>query len=346
MYLGNLGRLVRWFENVENGKAWVRSGVLVRWAFGLGAYVPGEVTVRKINPELWLLLFLVVIAAMLNFLVASQRMALVFYFLPTLFSAYYFGRRHATLTALASIILVVLLIYTNPGMFTRRAELPFDARYFDLAVWGGVLMVAGYATGTLHEANQKTLREMEEGYDGMLVILQSFLANQKYSETHAYRIAMCATKIGESMGLDVESADDIRTAALLFNLKELGITNEVLSKAAQASEVELARGEKKRSRSISKGGSLAGSIRRAIPIFLTERQLRQTGGRTDGAPLEVQILALAEEYEALISGQRGAKMSPSQARQEVIRRSSGRYDSMILEGFAKAFGGNASGAGG
>ena len=67
---------------------------------------------RKINPELWLLLFLVVIAAMLNFLVASQRMALVFYFLPTLFSAYHFGRRHATLTALASIVLVVLLIST------------------------------------------------------------------------------------------------------------------------------------------------------------------------------------------------------------------------------------------
>ena len=36
-------------------------------------------------------------------------------------------------------------------------------------------MVAGYATGTLYEHNQKTLCEMEEGYDGMLVILQKFL---------------------------------------------------------------------------------------------------------------------------------------------------------------------------
>ena len=75
---------------------------------------------RKINPELWLLLFLVLIAAMLNFLVASQRMALVFYFLPTLYSAYHFGRRHATLTAVASIVLVVLLVFANPGMFRRH----------------------------------------------------------------------------------------------------------------------------------------------------------------------------------------------------------------------------------
>jgi hypothetical protein len=102
-------------------------------------------------------------------------------------------------------VLGVLLVYINPAMFTRRTELPFDARYFDLAVWGGVLMVSGYATGTLYEHNQKTLREMAEGYDGMLVILQSFLANQKYSETHAYRLAMCATKIGETIGLDAGS---------------------------------------------------------------------------------------------------------------------------------------------
>src|ERR1700680_166891 len=176
---------------------------------------------------------------MLNFLVASQRMALVFYFLPTLFSAYHFGRRHATLTAVASIALVVLLAFLNPMVFTRHVELPCDARWFDLALWGGVLMVAGYVTGTLYERNQKTLREMEDGYDGMLTILQNFLANQKYSDAHAYRIAMCAIRVAETLGLDSGSVEDIRTAALLFNLKELGISIEVISKAAQGTHEDL-----------------------------------------------------------------------------------------------------------
>jgi len=301
--------------------------------------------VRKINPELWLLLFLVIIAAMLNFLVASQKMALVFYFLPTLYSAYHFGRRHATLTAVASVVLVVLLAYTNPAMFTRKVDLPFDARWFDLTVWGGVLMVAGYATGTLYERNQKMFREMEEGYDGMLVILQNFLANQKYSEAHAYRISMCATKIAEAMGLDGGSVDDIRTAALLFNMKEMGITNDVLCKAAQVSQEDLEAGKKNSGKALPKVGGAAGSLRRAIPIFLAERQLRQTGGKPDDVSLEVQVLVLAEEYEALTSGQRGAKMSPSQAGQEVIKRATSRYDSMVLDGFTKAFGGQAAGAG-
>jgi hypothetical protein len=300
--------------------------------------------VRKINPELWLLLCLVVIAAMLNFLVASQRMVLVFYFLPTLYSAYHFGRRHATLTAVASITLVALLIFANPSMFSRRFDLPF-ARWFDLAVWGGTLMIAGYSTGTLYEVNQKSLREMEDGYDGMLAILQNFLANQKYSDTYAYRISMCATEIAEGVGLDSASVEDIRTAALLFNLKEMGVTNEVLCKAAQVSEHDLHQGKQTSGKATTTAGSLAGSLRRAIPIFLSQRQLKQNGEKTADASLEVQILALAEEYEGLTSGQRGTKMSPSQARQELIKRAANRYDSLVLNGFTKAFGSQTAVAG-
>ena len=303
-----------------------------------------SVSVRKINPELWLLLFLVVIAAMLNFLVASQRMALVFYFLPTLYSAYHFGRRHATLTAVASIVLVVLLVCLDPAMFRRHVEVALGI-WFDIAVWGGVLMVAGYATGTLYEKNQKSLREMEEGYDGMLVILQNFLANQKYSETHAYRISMCATKIAEAAGLDAKSLEDIRTAALLFNMKDLGISNEVLIKAAQVSQEDLRQGRKSQSKISSKAGTSGSSLRNAIPIFLTERQLRQEGGKIEDAQLEVQVLAIAEEYEALTSGQRGTKLSPSQAAQEVVKRAGNRYDSLVVNGFSQAFGESSNAAG-
>ena len=297
---------------------------------------------RKINPELLLLLFLVLIAAILNFLVASQRMALVFYFLPVLFSAYYLGRRHATLTAFASVVLVVAMASLNPAMFNHRVDLPF-AKWLDLAVWGGVLIVAGYATGTLYEKNQKTLVEMEEGYDSMLTILQNFLANQKYSDSHAYRISMCATRLAEGVGLDTGSVEDIRTAALLFNMKELGITNEVLCKAAQFSQEDLRQG-KNVEKTLSKGSAMGGSLRRAIPIFLEERQFRQTGGNPDDASFEVQILVLAEEYEAMTSGQRDRKMSPTQAAQEVMKRAEGRYDSMIVNAFSSIFAGQAEAA--
>jgi len=287
---------------------------------------------------------MVLIAAMINSLVASQRMALVFYFLPTLYSAYNFGRRHATLTALSSVILVVLLTYLNPAMFSHHIEhLPIDPRWFDLTVWGGILVIAGYAMGTLYERNQKSLHELKDGYDGMLVILQQFLSNQKYSEAHSYRISMYATKIAESLGLDSESTEDVHTAALLRNLSELGIGNEILYKAANLSQEDLEKGVQKRGKTAAK--VMGGSLRRAIPILVGQQQLVRSGSNPADAAIEVQILALAEKFESLISGTSGGKMSPAQAVESIAKGFGTKYDSMIVDAFVKAFGQQAQGAG-
>ena len=69
----------------------------------------------KTNTEFWLILSLFVLAALLNFAVSSHRMVLGFYSLPTLFSAYAFGRRHAVLTAFASVFLVGIIVYQQPA---------------------------------------------------------------------------------------------------------------------------------------------------------------------------------------------------------------------------------------
>lgn len=65
----------------------------------------------RINQELWLVLSLFVIAGLFNWLVASHRMILGLYTLPTIFSAYVYGRRHAVLTASASIFMVLILLW-------------------------------------------------------------------------------------------------------------------------------------------------------------------------------------------------------------------------------------------
>ena len=75
------------------------------------------------------------------------------------------------------------LTYLNPSLFIRRADyVPVDSRWIDITVWGGVLVVSAYAMGTLYERNQKSLKELKDGYDGMLVILQQFLGNQKQAK--------------------------------------------------------------------------------------------------------------------------------------------------------------------
>lgn len=301
---------------------------------------------RKTNKELLLLLFLVVIAAMIHFLVASQAIALVFYFLPTLYSAYYFGRRHATLTACASVGLVVLLTYLNPAMFTLRAEnLPIDSRWFDIAVWGGVLVVAAYAMGTLYERNQKSLKELKDGYDGMLVILQQFLSNQN-SDADSCRLSSHVIKIAEALGLDPESSEDLRTAAQLSKVNQIGISNEILYKAANLSEEDLEKGMRKIDDARATNAQLmGGSLRRAIPILVAAQQLNKTEADPADSIVEVQILNLAEKFEALTNAAGLAKMPSSQVVERIAKESDGKYDSMIVDAFVKAFGQKAQAAG-
>jgi hypothetical protein len=296
---------------------------------------------KKVNPELWLLLFLVVIAAGLNFLVASQPMTLMFYFLPTLYSAYCFGRRHATLTAIASVVLVVLLTYVNPRVLVRPITLPADARWFDLTIWGGILVVSSYAMGTLYERNQKSLQEVRSGYEGILVILRQFFSNQTYSESRPFRISVYATQIAKSLGLDSESTEDLRTATLLQNLNDAGITNEILYKAADMTHQDVADGMRKRNKATAE--TMGGSLRRAIPILVAGQQLIKSGNSAADAPVEVQILVLAENYELLVNGP-GRKLSPEEAQEAILSNTAQKYDSLIVDAFSKAFGKQAKAA--
>jgi hypothetical protein len=302
--------------------------------------------VKKVNKELLLLLFLVGIAAMIHFLVASQTVSLVFYFLPTLYSAYYFGRRHATLTACASVILVGLLTYLNPAMFNRRVDsMALGSRWFDLTVWGGVLVVSAYAMGTLYERNQKSLTELKGGYDGMLVVLQQFLGNQKGSEAGSFRVSAYAVKIAETLGLDGESTEDLRTASLLRNVNEIGISNEILYKAANLTEEELEQSMRKAGGSKATQAQLmGGSLRRAIPILVAAQQLRKDGASPADSIIEVQILNLAEHFESQVTAAAG-KITSGQMVEKIAKESEGKYDSMIVDAFVKACGQKALAAG-
>jgi HD-GYP domain-containing protein (c-di-GMP phosphodiesterase class II) len=314
-----------------------KGGDVVAWRLGI---------VRKINKELWLLLSLVLIAAMIHFLVASQAVVLVFFFLPTLYSAYHFGRRHATLTACASVCIVILLTYVNPAVFNRRTEaISLDSRWFDITVWGGVLVVTAYAMGTLYEQNLKSLKELKDGYDGMLVILQQFLRHQKNSEADSFRVPSYATKIADALGLDPESSEDLRTAALLRNVNEIGISNEILYKAANLSEEELEEAMRKGNRDgATQAQLMGGSLRRAIPILVAAQQLHVSGASPADSIVEVQILNLAEKFDSQVNGSNG-KTTSAQAVEAIVKDSASDYDSMIVDAFVKAFGQKTQAAG-
>ena len=295
-----------------------------------------------VNRELWLLLSLFGIAALTNFLVSSHSVMLNFYVLPTIFSAYFYGRRHAVSTALASILLIVLLAYFNSSLFSAAAFAVEGERWFSVIAWGGSLVLTAVAMGTLYEKDKTKLRELRQTYHGVLMILRQFTAKDQYTQNHSYRVAIFATRIAGEMGFSEERIEDVRAAALLHDIGKLDISREILYKAARLTEEEYTEMRQHVSKGVGFLEPVGGSLRRVLPIILFHHEHYDGSGYQEKSgediPLEARILAVADAYDAIVSDRPYRKGSaPFEAKEIIEKRSGIDFDPQVVKAFLAAF---------
>lgn len=317
-------------EGTQNVKLGLRSPIMRR--------------LEEINKELLLILSMVLIAGVMNYMVAAQQMLLSFYSIPTLFSAYYYGRRHAVLTAFASILLVGLLAHYNSDLFGGK-ETTFrfvDDCWYEFTIWAGILLITAYAMGTLYEQNKRRMDELRRTYQGLLMILRQFISKDQYTENHCYRVSIYAANIAAYLGFSLERIEDVRSAALLHDIGKLDINRELLYKAARLSQEEY----KKIKCHVQKGVEMLQPLRdplgRIIPIILAHHDKYDGSGyhNTQGEdiPLEARILAVADVYDSLISDRPYRKAISSFEAKAIIAKGSGTdFDPIVVEAFLKAF---------
>jgi len=299
----------------------------------------------KITKEAVLLLSLLLIAAMLQFFAQSLPMAICFYFLPTLYSAYYFGRRHATLTAFASVFLVAAMDFLNNLMPTHRVLVLPGERLFNVAIWAGVLVITGYAMGSLYERSQAATEDMRESFGSLLLVLQHFVASQKHNNSETQRVVDASVNIAEAMGLGSERVELLRSAVLLRDLNELGVSNDILYKAADVTHAQVVASFRKPRKNDARKEAMGNSLRRVLPIIVAEQILEAQGARTANVPIEAHILAVADAYQKLTNSAHGKALSPAQAEKEIVAGAGAKFDAGVVEAFVKAFAERARGAG-
>jgi len=298
---------------------------------------------KDINRELWLILSLFLIALLLNSLVSMHRMVLGFYVIPTLFSAYFYGKRHATMTAVASICLVTLTTYFNPTLFNMSAGNTLaDSRWFDIAMWGGTLIVIAYTMGSLYDRKEAHLRELRETYNGVLIILRQFISKDKYTQNHSYRVALYAAKIAFALKLDSERIEDVRAAALLHDIGKLDISRELLYKAASLTKEEMSAVQAHVPFGTDMLRPVGGSLKRVIPIVLAHHDKFDGSGyhptRGQEIPIEARIISVADVYDALTSDRPYRKAIPPFEAKEIICKGAGtQFDPRVVEAFVSVF---------
>ena len=296
----------------------------------------------QVNRELWVVLTMFVIAGMLNFVVASGSAVLYFYMLPTLFSAYVYGRRHAVLTAFASVFMAVLVLWQNPSLLTNGMGTTGQRAWFDVAAWGGILVVMGYVMGTLYERSEQRTAELRQTYQGLLMILRQFISNDKYTQNHSYRVSVYSAIIATQMGLPSREVEDIRAAGLLHDIGKLEISRDLLHKAARLTKEEYEEVQSHVARGVKILQPVGASLGSIIPIILGYHDKFDGNGYNltagEDIPMGSRILAVADNYDALTSDRPYRKaMSPWDAK-EIIEKGSGKdFDPEVVKAFLQSF---------
>ena len=299
----------------------------------------------KIVKETILLVSLFLIAGLVQFYAQSLPMALCFYFLPTLYSAYHFGRRHATLTAFACVFLVVLLDFITKLLPAHPVLTLPGERLFNFAIWAGILVVVGYGMGTLYERKQAMTADIRESFSGLLSAMQHFMACDKLASQENQRIALAASQMGEVMGLGSDRLELMRSAVMLRDMSKLGITNDILYKAADMSREEAVASFRKQPKGDSRAQAAGNSLRRVIPIMIAQQIVQDQGARSVNVPLEAHILAVADAYQKLISGSGGKALSPRQAEEQIAADAGQKFHTGVVEALIKIMDSRARGAG-
>jgi len=155
-------------------------------------------------------------------------------------------------------------------------------------------------------------------------------------------IAESAAAVAQELGLPAGEIERIRTASLLHDLGKLAIPDEILSKPSGLNESEW--------RIVTEHPKIgqvvleqAGALRDAATIVLHHHEWYDGRGYPHGLtgqqiPVGARIVAVADAYEAMVSGRPyRAAVSHESALQELRRHAGLQFDPEIVEQFVALF---------
>ncbi|PIE58849.1 MAG: hypothetical protein CSA33_01490 [Desulfobulbus propionicus] len=258
-------------------------------------------TLTRLGKELGIMVAMLIAVGLLNFTLASQYLLLGFFTVPTILSAFFFGRNQAVLTAFLSILLVIIVSLIHPEKFTSYTGVGLggDNQWYHILSWGSILLLTAYLMGRLYELHQQKIMELRRAYQGILLLLGHVITLDDNKEDHCFRVSIYAAKIAREYGMSDDDIADIRSAALLHDIGRPDISREVFLKASfLASESTDSKTEEPNRKENN-------PLSRILPLLVsnypgvTDPVARKSS--TNTLPVGTQILAIADRYDTLIN---------------------------------------------
>jgi len=252
----------------------------------------------------------------LAFLVQYKFSFLNFFFLPVILSGYFLGRNRAVLTAVFSVLFVILyLVYfeliTGPKNFFMFHEV------VNLVTWGSLLILTGALIGSFSEQREAKLDKLRTAYVGTLEIMLKYLESIDEATPPAQRVARIAGRIAAAAGLETSEIENIKSASLLSVAGDLSSSLPLfveMTDFLRSEEDALASSLDDRTKVMLRStSSLLNEIQPLLRAFYTHYVQQRDSLDKDlaGIPLGSSIMALAQVYDRIAT-----RSAPFQGRDE------------------------------
>jgi putative nucleotidyltransferase with HDIG domain len=278
-----------------------------------------------------------------TYFIDEKAIILNFYYLPVLVSSYLLGRRLGLLTAVLSILVVMLFALILPEKFFESPDL--WKNFAVLSSWGGFLILASIVVGTLYDLRERHLLDLKRAYVGILEILAKYLeSTDRYTRGHSMRVSELAMEIAIAMELPRKEVENIRVAGLLHDIGKIEISGEILRKAADLTVEERELIDTHAARGANLLSSVGGVLKEVVPIVLAHHKyfmsaLEEETKDLAKMPLGARIVAVADTFDAMTTDRPYRKgMPPWKALEEIVDKSGKQFDPQVVEAFKRVSG--------
>jgi putative nucleotidyltransferase with HDIG domain len=288
-----------------------------------------------------ILVVIILLAAFMgSYFVEEKFIILNFYYLPVLTAGYFLGRRMGLLTAVFSILVVVISALLFSQSFLGKQE--FVNTLIQLMSWGGFLILASVAVGTLYEENERRLQDLRDAYIGILEILSKYLeSTDRYTKGHSVRVSEWAMEIAVAMGLHRGEVENIRVGGLLHDNGKIEVSGEILRKAAELSSEEKELMDEHTVKGAYILTAVGSVLKEVVPIVISHHKyfmstIDGSGQELAKIPLGSRILAVADAFDAMTTDRPYRKgMPPWEALEEIVNKAGKQFDPEVVEAFKR-----------
>ena len=287
------------------------------------------------------LIIIILIAAFIGtYLIEEKSIVLNFYYLPVLSSGYFLGRRMGVLTAIFSILVVVISTLLFPETFFKGEE--FSNKLAELFSWGGFLILASIAVGTLYERNERRLKDLKNAYIGVLEILSKYLeSTDRYTKGHSVRVSELAMETAIAMELPRNEVENIRVAGLLHDIGKIEVSGEILRKAAELSSEERELMDEHTIKGAYLLSSVGSVLKEVVPMVVSHHKyfmsgIGDKGNEMKNIPLGARVIAVVDAFDAMTTDRPYRKgMAPWEALEEIVKNAGKQFDPQVVEPFKR-----------